>query len=115
MRIHDEYRMQTVLALLQAGTVVFGSFLVGLVLKSMGYAERFDELPLLYRFIRNWGFMLILIPLAWTVATIWMERHEAWFSKRWTLVSGLALLGALAFWMVILAAKAGSTLISTMR
>ncbi len=110
----NEYRMQTILTLLQAGAIVFGSFMVGVTLKTMGYPDRFQELPLLYLFVRNWGFMLIVIPLVWAGATIWMERHENWFTKRWTLVSGLALFVSIVFWMVIMAGRAGSTLISTM-
>lgn len=112
MRLYDEYRMQTILTLIQAGVIVFGSLLTGVTLKAMGYPDRFQEIPFLLLFVRNWGFMLILIPLAWAGGSIWLERHLDWYSKRWTLVSGLCLLASLAWFLAMMVGRAGSTLIS---
>lgn len=112
MRLHGEYRMQTIFILLQAGVIVLGSLLTGAMLKARGYTDHLYELPFLVLFVRNWGFMLILISLAWACGSIWMDRHLEWYTKRWTLVSGLCLLASLTWFLVWVLARAGSTLIS---
>ena len=112
IRLHGEYRMHTILILLQSGVIVLGSFLTGTMLKAMGYVDHLYELPFLVWFVRNWGFMLILIPLFWTLGSIWMDRYFDWYTKRWTLVSGLCLLALLTWFLLRVLARAGSSLIS---
>ncbi len=110
--LQAEYRIQTIFILLQAGVIVLGSLLTGVILKANGYTDHLYELPFLVLFVRNWGFMLILIPLAWAAVSIWMDRYLEWYTKRWTLVSGLCLLASLTWFLVLMLARAGSTLIS---
>lgn len=108
MRIHDEYRLQTILTLIQAGVIVFGSLFVGVILKATGYPDHFQKIPLILLFVRNWGFLLILIPLAWAMGSIWLERHFNGYSKRWSMVSGLCLLAALIWFLLKTLARAVS-------
>ena len=112
MRDYNIYRIQTILGLFQAGIVVFGSLLTGVMLKAMGYPDRFQQIPFKLLFVRNWGFLLIAIPLAWAVGTIWMERNQPWHTKRWTLASGLCLSAWLVFFIAKTVGRAGSTLIT---
>ena len=112
MSFSNEYRVQSVLALLQAGVIVGGCLFTGTILKARGYPDQFTEIPFLLLFVRNWGFLLILIPLVWAVLTIRMEQRSEWFSRRWTAISGFALLAALVWFVLLAMARAGSSLIS---
>lgn len=109
MRYFEDYRQQTILALLQAGVIVGGSLLVGAFMKALGYSDgQGQELPLVVLFVRNWGFSLVAIPLAWVLGTVWMERHQEWYAKRYTLFSGLLLFGGLCWFLIYVAARATS-------
>ena len=110
MRYLDHHRQQTVLGLFQAGAIMVGTILTSAILKSLGYGDG-QEAPFVVFVVRNWGFILLAIPLAWVVATVWMERHHAWFSKRYTLLSGLLLLVLLCWFLLYVAARAGSILV----
>lgn len=114
MKQHGEYRSQGILAALQSLVIVGGCLFTATILKFMGYPDRFSELPMQLAFVRNWGFLLILIPLIWVCSTIWFERHRSeWFSKRWTVATGIGLLLALGGYMLISMGRAGSSLIQT--
>lgn len=102
-----QHRMQTVLALFQVGTIWIGSMGVGAVLKIMGFSDSQEMCPLVM-FVRNWGFVLMLIPIAWVWVTLRLELHQPWYSKRLTLVTGLLLLASLAWFFILVAARAGS-------
>ena len=109
----DEYRIQGIFGALHSALIVGGCMMVATVLKVRGYPEKFTELSFQVAFVRNWGFLLILIPLAWVIITIWMERHRAaWFSKRWTIASGVGVGVALGWYLLGTMARAGSVLIN---
>ena len=92
-----------------------GCLFTGVILKARGYPDEFTELPLQLAFVRNWGFLLILIPLGWVALTIWLERTQAsWFSKRWTLMTGIGLGIALGCYVFASMARAGSSIIQHM-
>jgi hypothetical protein len=110
MRLVDQHRTQTILALFQVGTILVGSIGIGAILKAMGFSD-IQEMSWLVIFVRNWGFILVLIPVVWVLMTIWMELHQSWYSKRLTLVSGLLLLGSLVWFFILVAARASSVLI----
>ena len=112
MRDYNAYRIQTILVLIQSGIIVVGSLLTGVILKAMGYPDRFQQIPLKLLFVRNWGFLLILIPLVWAGGTIWMERSQPWHTKRWTMVSGLCLAAWLVLFMAKVVGRAGSSIIT---
>ena len=68
--------------------------------------------PWLAVFVRDYGFLLLLIPAGWVFATLWLERHRSdWLTKRWTILSGVAVLLFLAGLMMgaFARAKVGST------
>jgi len=111
MNFIDQYRTQTVFSLLQAAVIIGGSLMVGTMLKATGKADHFENLPFILRFVRNWGFLLCVIPLAWVSVTVRLER-QGHFNHRWTVASGFAVLGALAFYMCGLVIRAGISPIS---
>ena len=110
MSLVEQHRTQTILGLIHVGIILFGSIGVGVILKAMGYSDGQEMAPLV-GFVRNWGFILILIPVFWVLATIWMELHHSWHSKRVTLVSGVLLLAGLIWFFVLMAARASSVLV----
>lgn len=114
MPIVRDYALQSILAATQSAVIVGGSMFTATIMKVRGYdAETAANWHWQLVFVRNWGFTLILIPAAWVFATLWLERHrEAWFSKRWTLVSGVVLLCGLFFFMARMTTRAGSSIIS---
>lgn len=81
------------------------------MLKVLGDSEM-QELPWILVFVRNWGFLLLVLPFAWVVMTIWMEFHHTWYSKRYTILSGLLLMASLISFFIYMAARAGSILMS---
>lgn len=104
MHFYENHRLQTIFVLLQAGVIMAGSLATGVILKFAGYVDGMSiGLSPLLSFVRNWGFLLISIPLAWTLLTIALERRTHWYSNRWTMGSGLlvlALLGWLLFYAI---------------
>lgn len=112
MGFYENHRLQTIFILLQFGVIMAGSLTAGVILKVMGYEEGNNQAkPFYILFVRNWGFLLILIPLAWTFTTISMERRTDWFSKRWVVGSGLTVLLALSWFLVGVILRSGSSLI----
>ncbi|MBB5352064.1 hypothetical protein HNR46_002305 [Haloferula luteola] len=112
MNFSAEYRIQGILGSLHAPLIVGGCLSTGAILKVRGYPDEFTELPLRLAFVRNWGFLLILIPLGWVVLTIWLERHQAiWFSKRWTVATGIAVGGMMGWYLLGTLVLAGSSII----
>lgn len=101
MHFYENHRLQTIFVILQVLVIMIGSLVTGGMMKIMGYDDAFSERwsPFL-RFIRNWGFLLILIPLAWTIFTVALEQRAYWYSKRWTMGSGLLVL-ALLGWLLL--------------
>ena len=85
--------------------------LVGTVLKVMGYEEG-QPISAQLHFIRNWGFLLASIPLAWVTATVYLEKTNHTFSRRHTVASGSVLLVILFIFMFASVCRSGSTLIS---
>jgi len=114
MTIVREYALQSIFAVLHSAVIVGGSMFTATIMKVRGYApENAADWHWQLVFVRNWGFTLILIPAAWVIATLWLERHQAeWFSKRWTIVSGIVLLCGLAFFLARTTVRAGSSIIS---
>ena len=107
MPIVREYAMQSIFAAAQSLVILTGSIFTATVLKS-GHGAR-SAGPWLPVFVRDWGFVLMLIPATWVFLTLWLERHRSdWFTKRWTVLSGVLLLAVLAWLMVTAVAIAGA-------
>ena len=87
-----------------------GCFLTKIMLTTRGIDLATANLPFSIWFMINWGFVLLAIPLAWVMGTIWLERHPAGpLSIRWTFISGLVLLIGLAWFSLLFSAKAGAS------
>jgi hypothetical protein len=113
-----EFMTQSIFAVLQSALIIGGSLTTGVLMKARGFADPNQFGHPWAVFVRNWAFLLILIPGAWVVATIWLERNRGSdFSTRWTVVTGLLVvvgLGGLMTFSVLLGSGAG-TLIQSVR
>ena len=105
----DSCRPQTVIALIQCGAIIAGCIATGVILKIFGYSGG-QDIPLLVLFVRNWGFLLIAIPLAWVLITAWMEERRGWYSQRVTILSGLVLLVLMCWFLIYVAGRAASVM-----
>lgn len=91
MPIVRDHAMQSIFAAAQSVVIVAGSMLVAATPRM-----RSGDGPWLPVLVRDWGFLLLLIPAAWVIVTLWLERHRSdWFTKRWTILSGVLLLTTL--------------------
>jgi hypothetical protein len=110
-----EYRAQTVLAFLQTAIVIGGAFGTTLMLKVAGYPSAIRPWAPIAIFVRDWGFVLLAIPALWVLCTVIMERnYPGWFSKRWTIASGLMVLAVLAYLLLATAVSpVGGTIIQS--
>ena len=114
MSRYSQYKIQGIFAVFQSLLIVSGCLFIGTILKAMGYPDRFTELPMNLAFIRNWGFLLIALPLFWVIATIWLECcHYNWFSKRWTVATGLILTIILGWYLLSSLTQVGFSRIQT--
>jgi len=78
----SEFRLQIYFAALHTLVIIAGSLIAPVMSGDTN------------SFVSNYGFLLLLIPLSWALITLRLEiNHTDWFSKRWTFVSGLLLLG----------------------
>ena len=91
MTIGSEYRLQTMLGLLQIFTCVFTMILAG----SLGKLMELNSQPSAFiSFVRVGGFLFILsLPILWAIFTIKKEKNTAssWSGKH-TLISGILLI-----------------------
>jgi len=93
---------QSVLAVLQSALIVGGSLTTATLMKARGYPDSSQYWHPWALFVRNWGFLLILIPAIWVVGTIWLERNRSLdFSTRGTVVTGMLVFAGLGLLMVI--------------
>jgi len=91
-----EYRTQTILAILQSLLILAGSLIGPAMSGASGVSD--DVLPLSIVLVKNWGFLFVVIPLIWALGTIRLEaRSDHWFTRRWTIVSGVLLLVGLFY------------------
>ncbi len=92
-----EYAVQAAFAALQCAVIQIGTVISTLLLRSAGYPDPAVDWLWLPVLIREWGPLAFAIPGAWVIATILLERRDAGaFTKRWTVVSGLAVTVLLA-------------------
>lgn len=93
-----QYTAQSVLVVLQSALIIGGSLTTASLMKLRGYPDPRQFWHPLTLFVREWGFLLILIPGLWVCWTIWCEHQREYsFSKRSTIGTGLLLLALLAF------------------
>ena len=107
----QEYGAQTVLASIQTVIVIGGTLTTAALLKAAGYPDARPLWPTLPVFIRDWGFVLLLVPAIWVICTVALERSLVDSStKRTTIASGVAVILALLY---VLTGSAVSTMSGT--
>ena len=111
-----EYTIQAVFVTLHSAVVIGGGMCTATAMKVMGLANIGPEVDFPLWFVRNWGFLLIVISLIWAVWTISLERSRRdEFTKRHSLITGLIVLAGLAGFFLITTINAGSTLLQVER
>ena len=98
MPIVRDYAMQSIFAAAQSLVIVAGAMLTAATPRMRAAGGDGPWLPV---FVRDWGFLLLLIPAVWVFVTLWLERHRSdWFTKRWTILSGVLVLALLIALMI---------------
>lgn len=85
------------IAVFQIATVIIGVFMTRMAFALNGYPT--EELEWNYKalLVRNWGFLVLMVPAFWTWFVIRAENKSSGiWSRRWTIISGLLTLLALA-------------------
>ena len=94
-----QYRTQTYLGALQFLAIIAGLLVLGAMVKSADTLDLLDP-PIGLRYARifaHWGGVLLVVPALWIRLTIQAEQSNLrWATKRFTLVSGLTMLGILS-------------------
>lgn len=102
-----EYSVQTVLASIQIAVILFGFMATGLILKAAGYPDIGYPINGRILFVRHFGALFFIAPVIWAFSTVALERRtENRFTKRWSVVSGMALLAGLTYFYFMTAAGA---------
>jgi magnesium-transporting ATPase (P-type) len=92
-----EVHISVRIALLQFFTVIVGVFMTRAAFMMLGYPESNLDWNGLALLLRNYGFILLLIPVAWTITVTYLENCSVgWWSRRWTLATGILIMAALA-------------------
>ena len=85
------------IALIQVLVVIIGVFMTRLAFTFGGYPDSDKDWNSLSLFIRNYGFLILLLPVAWTTVVVFLEnRGSGHWSRPWTIGTGLFVLFALA-------------------
>lgn len=97
MTLLREHSTHTTIAAVQTVVVLYGFLTTATVMKAGGYPDAglWSGLPL---FVRHAGVGFLLIPAIWVWATLQLEQGPGRFSRRWKVVSGLMVIGAL-WWL----------------
>jgi hypothetical protein len=94
------YRAISIVCLIQVGVVVFGTMFVTLSLKGAGYGRGdlpnhwFNSAAVL---VRNWGLLLLLFPVLWVAAAMYIQRK---FDLYWPRVTMIVLGITSAIWLI---------------
>ena len=93
-----EVHVSVRLAVFQMMVVILGVFMTRAMFMGSGYPEAAVDWNDVAMLVRNHGYVLLLVPAGWAAATMYFENYGTGFwSRRWTLGSGLALLVGLGF------------------
>jgi hypothetical protein len=97
-----EVNISVRLALFHVLAVILGVILTRVAFLGCGYPDSNLDWDALALIVRNHGYVLLLVPVAWTSTVVYLENHAPGrWSKRLTVCSGLLLLAALVllfFW-----------------
>lgn len=95
-----EHRFYTVLAALQIGVIMIGTFAIRIV-TTENLAGLYEPAPAMALWIRDWGYLFLLVPAAWVILGTKATRKEDADEKTGVRIAvGLVvtLLVGLAFW-----------------
>ena len=90
-----EYKVQSVLGLMQTVVIIYGILATATIMKVYGYPDAAVMWQDGSLFVRRFGLVLLALPILWVSATIYWEQFDQIFSKACTLITGIALLVAL--------------------
>lgn len=84
------------MALLQVFAIIVGVFMTRVAFFNAGYPDSGAEWNRWSMVVRNYGFLLLLIPAMWTAVATYLEQfsYHRW-SRHWTLCSGFFVLASL--------------------
>jgi hypothetical protein len=97
-----EHRAQVYLVSIQSLVVIAGCMVVTATIKMLDEgilaSSQWGKVLLA---VRSAGILLLLLPALWAILTVRLERSETgWWSRAWTLASGVALAVGLAWFFV---------------
>ena len=93
-----EVHVSVRIALFQFALVVLGVVMTRAFFMGAGYPDAVRDWNAVPLFVRNHGYVLMLVPVGWVVAALYYENYgKGGWSRRWTVVSGMLLLVGLAF------------------
>lgn len=96
-----EVHISVRIAFFQVFAVIIGVFMTRAAFTMAGYPESNLDWNGLSLLVRNYGFTLLLIPVAWTIAAIYLENDSAgWWSRHWTLTTGIMILAAITIFLL---------------
>jgi magnesium-transporting ATPase (P-type) len=96
-----EVHISVRIALFQVFAVIIGVFMTRAAFMISGYPESDLDWNGLALLVHNYGFILLLIPVSWTIAATYLENYSAsWWSRRWTLTTGILILTSLAIFFL---------------
>lgn len=95
-----EHRLYTVLSCLQVGMILIGTFAIRIA-TTENLAGLYEPAPALAHWVRDWGYLFLLVPAAWVLSSIRAARRDDSNEKAAVrIVVGLlvTVLVGLAFW-----------------
>lgn len=110
MKTHPlrEHSIQATFAALDSALIIGGSLLTAALMKARGFPDPNQFWHPFALFVREWGFLLILIPGLWVGASVWLESHPRIdFTSRWTIFTGVLVFAGLV-WLMLVAVMLGS-------
>lgn len=70
-----EHRLYTVLAALQVGVIMIGTFAIRIA-TTENLAGLYETAPAMAMWARDWGYLFLLVPAAWVFLSIRSARKE---------------------------------------
>jgi len=70
-----EHRLYSVLACLQVGMIMIGTFAIRLA-TAESLTSYYKQAPAMAHWIRDWGYLFLLVPAAWVILSIRAARRE---------------------------------------
>lgn len=95
-----EHRFYSVLAALQIGMIMIGTFAIRIA-TTENLAGLYKPAPAMALWIRDWGYLFLLVPAAWVILSLKAARKEDADEKTGVRITAglvVTLLAGFAFW-----------------